>query len=126
MQGAECRNEIAALPSWDRVLQDRFRGQSSNESLVHELPDCTGTFKPNPDAVEIEIFEYYIRRVSLSMDIASPQRHFCETVGPLAVRNPLLYFACLSYSSHLLYFSGLMKDLVYVLLSSQLPVEELC
>ena len=53
-----------------------------------------------------------INAVTLKLDIVSQQRHYSCTIPKLALEEPVLYYACLAYSSLLLHLNdGLDKSI---------------
>lgn len=81
------------------------------------------------DNLESTIFEFYIKQagpwVSVSrafqeevrltsskLDIVSPARHFGQTVPRIALREPVLYYACLAYSAHVMSLMGKLEKSV--------------
>jgi hypothetical protein len=62
--------------------------------------------EPVSDPIEIALFEYYVRETGWWLDIVSPDCHFSRTVARLAMKDHLLYSACLAYSSHVMHLLG--------------------
>lgn len=58
------------------------------------------------DPLEAELFEYYIKHTGYYLDIVSPDHHLSRAAPILALSDPLLYSACMAYSSHVLYLLG--------------------
>lgn len=49
----------------------------------------------------------------MQLDIASSHRHFGQTVPRLALTEPVLYYACLAYASHVLFLKGKLDEYVH-------------
>ncbi|OIW34617.1 hypothetical protein CONLIGDRAFT_675586 [Coniochaeta ligniaria NRRL 30616] len=56
------------------------------------------------------LFQFYIEYAGPWLDITSPSRHFASTVPRLAMSNPVLLFACLSYSAKCLVPSSSLSE----------------
>lgn len=56
------------------------------------------------------LFRFYIEYGGPWLDITSPSRHFASTVPRLAISNPVLLFACLSYSAKSLVPSSSLSE----------------
>jgi hypothetical protein len=62
----------------------------------------------NPE--EIMLFEFYMEKAGEYLDIATENRHFSTTIVSLALRCPVLYYACLAYSAAVLYQTKQLRD----------------
>lgn len=58
------------------------------------------------DPLEARLFDYYIKDAGYYLDIVSPEYHLSRAAPILALTDPLLYSACLAYSSHVLWLLG--------------------
>ncbi|CAI6093013.1 unnamed protein product [Clonostachys chloroleuca] len=65
------------------------------------------------DSVEEFIFWFYITYAGPWLDAGSSRQHFAQTVPRLAVRDPVLYHACLAYASHVLLLHGKLDEHLY-------------
>ncbi|ERS96703.1 hypothetical protein HMPREF1624_06912 [Sporothrix schenckii ATCC 58251] len=55
---------------------------------------------------DAELFEFYIRETGVWLDIVSPTCFFSETVPRLALHDPVLFSACLSYAARIRALTG--------------------
>ena len=67
----------------------RTSREGSNRSLITGEKDS-------------RIFQFYIENAGPWLDIVSPARHFGQTVPRLALTEPVLFYACLAYASHVM------------------------
>lgn len=100
------------------VVQRRSRGDDENRWQLNDAVlsrvarDASGDYIANlptaddltpPDllvnALEASLFKFYIEHGGPWLDITSPSRHFSLTVPRLAISNPVLLYACLSYAA---------------------------
>ncbi|KAL8674233.1 MAG: hypothetical protein Q9168_001358 [Polycauliona sp. 1 TL-2023] len=58
---------------------------------------------------EADVFKHYITISGPWLDIASSARHFGQSVPRLALSEPVLYYACLAYASHVMTLQGRLK-----------------
>ncbi|EXA46426.1 hypothetical protein FOVG_07141 [Fusarium oxysporum f. sp. pisi HDV247] len=63
--------------------------------------------------VEEFIFGFYLSHAGPWLDIASSRQHFGRTVPRLALKDPVLYHACLAYASRVLLLHGMLDECVY-------------
>lgn len=61
-------------------------------------------------SLEASLFQFYIEHGGPWLDITSPSQHFALTVPRLAISNPVLLFACLSYSAKSLVPSSSLSE----------------
>lgn len=74
------------------------------------MPQTMLTFRRHrSDPVEAYLFEYYIKEAGYHLDIVSPEQHLSRAAPILALADPLLYSACLAYSSHVLHLLGRLE-----------------
>ncbi|KAI9815141.1 MAG: hypothetical protein M1827_002984 [Pycnora praestabilis] len=58
------------------------------------------------EANESTVFDFYIKHAGPWLDIVCPDRHFGQSIPKLALKEPVLYYACLAYASHVLFLLG--------------------
>ncbi|KAL8852641.1 MAG: hypothetical protein Q9221_002521 [Calogaya cf. arnoldii] len=58
------------------------------------------------ESKEAEVFNFYIVDAGPWLDIVSSARHFGHSVPRLALKEPVLYYACLAYASHVMTLQG--------------------
>lgn len=105
-------SQPAGNVSEDRRWRLRFNIPLIPEDVLRDAPrDGSGNYLANlshcewiPDQIlkfplEACFFRFYIEHAGSWLDITSSSQHFALTVPHLAVSNPVLLFACLSYSA---------------------------
>lgn len=104
-------SQPACNVSEDRRWRVRINFRLGPDVLRDAPQDASGNYLANvshckwiPDQIlkfplEAYFFRFYIEHAGPWLDITSPSQHFALTVPRLAVSNPVLLFACLSYSA---------------------------
>jgi hypothetical protein len=93
-------------PSALRQLEQEASGDHLTDLSSPEWVPCD-LLRSSPAA---SLFQFYVEYGGRWLDITSPSRHFALTVPRLAMSNPVLLFACLSYSAKSLVPSSSLSE----------------
>lgn len=102
--------DASRRPNADVVFSSVERSEASD--YVANLLPTQGLAPPDllQNSLEASLFRYYIDHAGPWLDITSPARHFSLTVPRLALSNPVLLYACLSYSSKALLSTSSLSE----------------
>ena len=85
-------------------------------------PSVHTTYSPSPafnepprilsDELECKIFGFYVTYLGQWLDIGSPKHYFQSQIPQLAVREPLVLFACLACAAQIMFLMGILDQSV--------------
>ncbi|KAH6986656.1 hypothetical protein EDB80DRAFT_731789 [Ilyonectria destructans] len=96
---------------WMSQSQDALSATPS--SLPVNFCPTAASQRTVKDHVEEFVFAFYLSHAGPWLDIASSCQHFGRTVPRLALKDPVLYHACLAYAAHVLLLHGMLDECVY-------------
>ncbi|CAK7235917.1 hypothetical protein SEUCBS140593_009443 [Sporothrix eucalyptigena] len=102
---------VALVPHSSSSHAGHAHSHSSPELSGRSPPLYRWSPVPLPRTVVVnpgdaELFEFYIRETGVWLDVVSPTAYFSETVPRLALHDPVLFSACLSYAARIQALTG--------------------
>ncbi|KAK5051388.1 hypothetical protein LTR84_003040 [Exophiala bonariae] len=96
-------------PTWTSPLAGLIPGSTPEHVSGYSLsPTARITPSVLKNELESKVFEFYIVYMGHWLDIGSPKHYFQSHIPQLAVREPLVLYACLACAAQIMFLMGIL------------------